>query len=289
MIVTGHKPLVLIPEFGTPIVNRNADTNNPTSYEIDQKSGFKIYPWEVVRQWDGVFTREQSNDPKHPQLDLKSRSDKQIGAQNPEGDDVFIGGPLVAFSTSSVTTVQGKLVLTGTIPTLLHNSVRLPAAATISVSGSVSTVLQTFSIDVPIGSISASGQTPVAAVFSISGETINHTVTVGTAIAGVRFNTDGTIDRLVNITYTQIDGATDLVIPNSALLATDEVRLQANDGTATFSGASVGTWVAFSTNREWTYERSTDGTDTGNWTFEVRRGSDRLTSGIMNVTADNEV
>lgn len=51
---------------------------------------------------------------------------------------------------------------------------------------------------------------------TVSGETISHSVSNGnTARAAVRVNVDGTIDKLVNVTFTQIDASTDWRIPNA--------------------------------------------------------------------------
>ena len=125
---------------------------------------------------------------------------------------------------------------------------------------------------------------------TVSGETISHT-SLGTATAGIRFNTDGTVDKLTGSTYTQIDVATDWIIPNGAAPDDYEVRLESNSGDAFDAGAAVGVWVAFSIAREWKQIRSTDGTDTNTAVFGIRKGGagGALDTGSFVFTAFNDV
>lgn len=73
---------------------------------------------------------------------------------------------------------------------------------------------------------------------------------VATGLAGVRINTDGTIDKNLDSTYSQIDAGTDWVIPNSAAGSLFEVRCTLDSGSLLVD-AGTGTWLAMSTNREW--------------------------------------
>ena len=77
-------------ETGTPIVNADSTTNVATNYEQCDRSGFRVMPGELVRNWDGVYTRSKSYDPKHPQLLIRSVADKIKGSIRPEPDNNFL-------------------------------------------------------------------------------------------------------------------------------------------------------------------------------------------------------
>lgn len=111
-------------------------------------------------------------------------------------------------------------------------------------------------------------------VVTLSGETIEDRG--GSArTAGIRFNTDGTVDKLERVTYTQIDAATDWIIPNDAALSEYEVRYTGHSGEPFQEfAATENTWIAISAAREWKVINSSGGTtETANATFEIRRGS----------------
>lgn len=122
------------------------------------------------------------------------------------------------------------------------------------------------------------------AVVTLSGQTISTTGTgQSSAYAGIRFNTDGTVDEFKSHgagSWVQIDSATDWIIPNAAASnATYHVRVQSTPPTDDFTtkpGAN-GTWFALTggsgANREWGVE-DFDGAietavNTGNVTFEI--------------------
>jgi len=106
---------------------------------------------------------------------------------------------------------------------------------------------------------------------TLSGETVYSPSNGSTATAGIRVNTDGTIDSLKNATYAQIDSTTDWIVPNSAALSTDEVRVTGVTGTFTSSPGADGTWFDMSVAREWTVEQATVGTKQTTFTLEVNR------------------
>ena len=89
-------------------------------------------------------------------------------------------------------------------------------------------------------------QVYAAISYALSGETgINHTVvSPNDAIVGVRINNDGTIDKLTGTTYTQINAATDYIIPNSA--DKTALRFRAADNNANLEAGSdaTGSWLA---------------------------------------------
>ncbi len=130
----------------------------------------------------------------------------------------------------------------------------------------------------------------LAAVITVSGEVISHT-SLGTATAGIRFNTDGTVDKLVGSTYTQIDASTDWLRPVGFAPGDYEVRLESNSGDAFDVGPAVGTWVALTSAREWKQVRATNGTDTNTAVFGIRKGSSGSAedTGSFDFTAFNDV
>ena len=88
---------------------------------------------------------------------------------------------------------------------------------------------------------------------TLSGQSVSE-VGAGEQIAGIRINTDGTIDqRTALATYTQIDASTDWIIPNSAAAdATYHVKWTPGVGDPLTTGSdSTGTWLELNTNREW--------------------------------------
>ena len=109
---------------------------------------------------------------------------------------------------------------------------------------------------------------------SLSGEAIANVVAdPAVSRAQIVFNTDGTIDKLLGntSTLTQIDVATDWIIPNVSA-GSHEVRFVTTP-TDAFSIASAvkDTWITISSNRKWGFQQSGIGTLTsGNITFELR-------------------
>lgn len=128
------------------------------------------------------------------------------------------------------------------------------------------------------------------AVVNLDGETISFSST-NNRWAGVRINTDGTVDRRGGTTsnYTQIDTTTDWIIPNGAANSSYEVYCAVNStsGNGLDAGsASTATWLALSTNREWFCNRTTVGTDNANITISIRyNGGSTLDSGTYDLTA----
>ena len=83
---------------GTPILNANA-TAGPTNNEICQRTGFRLYPGELMRDGYGELMRGKSVDERHPQDFVRSRGgDRQRGSVSPEQDNVFISVSVTAES-----------------------------------------------------------------------------------------------------------------------------------------------------------------------------------------------
>lgn len=126
---------------------------------------------------------------------------------------------------------------------------------------------------------------------NLDGHPINHTLGSGTATAGIRFNTDGTVDKLLGSTYTQIDSGTGDWLVSGTNDNLWEVRYTNSVGNAFASSAAAeDTWIALSAAREW-YCTDTDpnepaGTKDITCDFEIRyNGGDVLTTGEYIFTA----
>ena len=80
------------------IENSNATEDTGGQYEIDAISGFKQKAGTLVQTWNGIWTRPESYDPKHPQLMVRSQPETHHGAQRPEAQDTFISTTVSAES-----------------------------------------------------------------------------------------------------------------------------------------------------------------------------------------------
>jgi hypothetical protein len=69
--------------------------------------------------------------------------------------------------------------------------------------------------------------------------------------AGIRFNADGTTDKLENATYTQINGSSDWIYPPPPGSIAVEIHCDVISGSVT--GDSTGVWLSLSASqaREW--------------------------------------
>ena len=149
-------------------------------------------------------------------------------------------------------------------------------------------------VAVLVGAMTLAGTTPTIsdAGVALSGEAITANDNMGSVTAGIRVNSDGTIDKNVKLVYTQIDAATDWIIPNGSAPDDYEVRVAAPPPGDAFS-ASPGTdgdWFALTSNREWSVLDSNSGPTnkaTGNFLLEIRKGAsgDALVSGTYSLTA----
>jgi hypothetical protein len=96
-----------------------------------------------------------------------------------------------------------------------------------------------------------------AGTVTLGGETVTETEDfIGNGYAGIRVNTDGTIDKITGDSgaggpdYTPIDVASDWITPNSAAGSrTFHFRLNTNSGDALDGGSSsAGTWIELTGN-----------------------------------------
>lgn len=70
--------------------NSNATTDVPTNYEICDRTGFKVLPGTLVKEWNGAMVRPKSWEPRHPQDFVRGRTESPKGSPRPEPADVFI-------------------------------------------------------------------------------------------------------------------------------------------------------------------------------------------------------
>jgi len=133
-----------------------------------------------------------------------------------------------------------------------------------------------------------------APVITISGEHVSQIVGLGTKTAGIRINTDGTIDKRQGAGYSQIDAGTDWVIPNGAAKTTTEFRIVDvvwNTGFGFYvEAAAEDTWIDLLAGAlEWSV-RDSSSTPAGNkdvdFVLEVRpSGGATLDTGPFRLTA----
>lgn len=129
-------------------------------------------------------------------------------------------------------------------------------------------------------------------VVTLSGETVEHSVSSpSNAIAGIRFNADGTVDRVVGGTPTQVDSATDWVIPNGAAPGAYEVRFTSLTGDAptVTDSTAEDAWYPFSSGNFYlSLQEFGTGLQACSFTIEIRLGSSgsAIASGSYNLTAE---
>ncbi len=97
------------------------------------------------------------------------------------------------------------------------------------------------------------------------------------AVAGVRLNTDGTLDSNGGFFYVQVNASTDWVIPNESASGIYEVRATqiSSTGSGTRTG-TLGTFESLGSEREWWARRVSgagDGTDEWVIDLEIRKGT----------------
>ena len=74
----------------TSITNDNAITDPPVNYEVCQRTGFRVPKGTLRQEWSGLWVRPESFEPRHDQLRLQSRPERQTGSPRPEQDNLFI-------------------------------------------------------------------------------------------------------------------------------------------------------------------------------------------------------
>lgn len=136
-------------------------------------------------------------------------------------------------------------------------------------------------ISVPVGGLVLTGLVPTITIasFNLDGESITNVLT---GVATVWINADGTVDKTDFGGRTQIDSATDWVIPNSVASSDYDVRYTSLTGDPLdVAPAAENVWVDLSVDREF-------GNNLGNSTFtiEIREpGGETVASGVYSCLA----
>jgi hypothetical protein len=107
------------------------------------------------------------------------------------------------------------------------------------------------------------------------------------ATAGVRINSDGTVDKREQAVYTQINASTDWIIPNGA--AGHYVRCTATGDPLSVGSSATGSWLATSGSPEWFLTNGSGGTtENASLTIEIASdsgGTDILDSATITLAA----
>ena len=127
---------------------------------------------------------------------------------------------------------------------------------------------------VQVGYIKVSGawkEFYTAATVTLSGETIADSDSGGATVS-IFFRSDGTVDKKEGASTSQIDSATDWIIPNGSADSTYEVRCTNIAGdTWSAEAAAEGTWVGLGSDREWRFTDSIPGGYSLTCDFEIRK------------------
>ena len=75
---------------GVSLSNANSTTDVPNNYEHCSRSGFRVYPDEIVRDGYGHYVRKKSYDDPHPSDHIKSVAVGKKGSPSPETADTFV-------------------------------------------------------------------------------------------------------------------------------------------------------------------------------------------------------
>jgi len=70
--------------------NSNATTGEPTNYEICERTGFRVKPGTLRREWTGRMVRPESWERRHPQDFVRSKPEDRTGSVRPEQPDQYI-------------------------------------------------------------------------------------------------------------------------------------------------------------------------------------------------------
>jgi hypothetical protein len=74
----------------TAITNSTATEDTSNRYNICQRTGFKVKPGSLMKEWNGALVRSDSYEPRNIQDFVKGKAESLTGAIRPEADDQFI-------------------------------------------------------------------------------------------------------------------------------------------------------------------------------------------------------
>jgi len=145
------------------------------------------------------------------------------------------------------------------------------------------------------GGMMSAGVSQPAGTVTLSGQIVS---SIWTDEVGIRFNSDGTIDELIGVTYTQIDTGTDWIIPNGDAPDLFEVMTDnwldsggAGDGFNN-AAAAEGVWIALTSNRLWSVKgQAPGGADSNAMSFDAHirwNGGATIDSGAYEIVSEGE-
>lgn len=77
-------------DYGGLILNGDA-VPFPSNYEICERTGFRVLPGQLRKEWNNTMVRAKSFEARHPQDFVRARAEKLEGSIRPEQTDRFIG------------------------------------------------------------------------------------------------------------------------------------------------------------------------------------------------------
>lgn len=114
-----------------------------------------------------------------------------------------------------------------------------------------------------------------SSVITVSGESVSTSV-AGSASANIRFMANGTVEKDENGATTQVDSATDWIIPNANASSEYQIRYTNFTGSAlTAPPSAEDEWIDLGTDRTYGLFRlsSNPGTSSCSFTIEIRKGT----------------
>ena len=94
------------------LINKGA-TAGTTNYELCDRTGFRVHPGELRKEWSGFMVRPASFEEQNPQDFRRSRgADKQLGSPRPEQDDIFLNDVDARPQGGTATAKSGAVTVT---------------------------------------------------------------------------------------------------------------------------------------------------------------------------------
>ena len=77
-------------EEGTPIANATANAASASSYNVCQRTGFRVKPGKLVQEWTGLWVLPEVCDRRSMQDFVRTEAESLTGPEKPEQSDYFI-------------------------------------------------------------------------------------------------------------------------------------------------------------------------------------------------------
>jgi hypothetical protein len=76
------------------ISNSTATEDSSNKYNICQRTGFRVKPYQLRKEWNGSLVRDESWEQRHPQEFIRPLAEDLHGAQRPESSDTFLAASI---------------------------------------------------------------------------------------------------------------------------------------------------------------------------------------------------